>query len=497
MIIMTKYIIYTCLIAFALLGNSCSFLDENPTDRLVTKNFYTSQKDAQAAVDATYQQLNSLYQRSMYLLCDLPADDMKNGLGMPNAFLQNIEYLRIDAQNTFVQGMWTNCYAGIMKANAAINNIPGIVMNTDLKERYISEAKFLRALYYFNLVRFFGDVPLITKLDNIDDAMGPRVSTDQVYQQIIQDLSDAENNLPLKPEYRASDAGRVTKGAAKILLAKVYLTKGDFQGAKDKLAEVVENETTYGFGLHAGYGDNWSLDTEAGIESVLYVEYKPTPLPFNDEMGLTGPKYSISGTIGVAGSNEADIPTQELYDAFKEKDLRKAVNFRFDFTNPKTGEVFTSSIPLFGKYWQDGILASNQCEVNMHIIRYSDALLMYAEALNEIGNSEKAHQMLNRVRERAFGDNSENVSGLSKEAFRAAILNERRLEFPLEGHRWFDLVRTGTFLQRMKEHSAYEANVAEKNKADIALNLKEYMILMPIPQREIDLNTALIQNTGW
>lgn len=97
-------------------------------------------------------------------------------------------------------------------------------MDTDLKERYISEAKLLRALCYFNLVRFFGDVPLITKLGNIDDAMRPRVSKDQVYQQIIQDLSDAESNLLLKPEYLASDAGGVTKGAAKILLAKVYLT---------------------------------------------------------------------------------------------------------------------------------------------------------------------------------------------------------------------------------------------------------------------------------
>ena len=115
----------------------------------------------------------------------------------------------------------------------------------------------------------------------------------------------------------------------------------------------------------------------------------------------------------------------------------------------------------------------------------------------EIGESEKAHQVLNRVRERAFGDSSENYEGLSKDAFRAAVLQERYLEFPIEGHRWFDLVRTGTFIKRMKEHSTYEAKVAEKNKTDIASNIKDYMILMPIPQRELDLNPELTQNPGW
>jgi hypothetical protein len=156
-----------------------------------------------------------------------------------------------------------------------------------------------------------------------------------------------------------------------------------------------------------------------------------------------------------------------------------------------------SSIPLFAKYWIDNLAATNQCDINMHIIRYADALLMYAEALNEAGESAKAHEVLNRVRERAFGDASGNFSALSKDAFRAKIQDERRLEFPIEGHRWFDLVRTGTFIQRMKEHSAYEASVAESNKTDIAKNVKDYMILMPIPQRELDLNPELIQNPGW
>lgn len=416
---------------------------------------------------------------------------------MPNAALQDLEFLRHTPDNTFVREMWLQNYSGIMRANAAINNIPGITMDENLKNRFIGEAKFLRALFYFNLVRFYGDVPLVLKLDNIDDAMGPRIDKETVYTQIIEDLTAAANSLPVSSDYGSTDLGRATKGAAKILLGKVYLTKGESTNAKNILAEIVEHESVYGYGLHENYGDNWNLATEAGKEAVFYVEYKPAPLTFNGEMGLTGPKYSVTESVGVAGSNEADIPTMELYNAFDEKDSRRDVNIRTLYTNPKNGHEIVSSIPLFGKYWQEGLQAENQCEINIHVIRYAEALLMYAEALNEAGESEKAHSVLNRVRQRAYHDESADYNGLSKDAFRTAILKERWLEFPLEGHRWFDLVRMGVFIQRMKEHSANEAKLAEKNKTEIATNVKDHMILMPIPQRELDLNPELIQNPGW
>jgi len=486
------------ILSIALINTACeSFLDEKPADRLVESNFYSGSKDAEAAVSAAYQQLTTIYNRLMYNLGELPTDVMKNGLGMPNTYLQDLEFLRFNASNTFVADMWNNNYAGIMKANSAVNNIPRITMNSTLQERLIAEAQFLRALYYFNLVRYFGGVPLVTKLESINDALGPRASVEEVYTQIIDDLKIAETVLPVT--YGEADLARATKGAAKILLGKVYLTKGDFESAKTKLAEVVENESDYGYGLHADYGANWRPETEAGIEAVFYIEYKKPPLITNGEMGLAGPKYSVpGGSIGVNGSNEADIPTQELWDSFDENDLRRGINLRYEFTNMSTLEVVRSSIPLFGKYWIDGITASNQCDINMHIIRYADALLMYAEALNETGESNKAHSVLNRVRERAFGNSSGNFSGLTKEQFRTIILDERRLEFPIEGHRWFDLARTGTFIERMKAHSVYEAGVAESNKTQLAQNIKDYMILMPIPQREIDLRPdELTQNPGW
>ena len=146
---------------------------------------------------------------------------------------------------------------------------------------------------------------------------------------------------------------------------------------------------------------------------------------------------------------------------------------------------------------EQGESIAGNSDANVHIIRYADALLMYAEALNEVGQTGKALTYLNRVRERAFNSTEHNYENLSQEDFREAVWHERWLELAQEGHRWFDLVRTGRFVQRMKDHAAYEAAVAESNKVEIAQNVKDYMVLMPIPQREVDLNPDLKQNLGY
>src|SRR5690606_24623203 len=242
-------------IAFALLTSCSSFLEERPEDRFVIGNFYASESDAEAAVNAIYQQLYSIYNRNMFLLNDLTTDGEKNGLGMPNQFLQDLEYLRFNSENTFIRDMWRDNYSGISRANAAIVTVPSVTMNETSKARLIGEAKFLRGLFYFNLVRFFGDVPLILKLESINDAMLPRSSVAEVYQQIVSDLGDAAAALPVS--YGAADMGRVTAGAAKILLGKVYLTLGEYQRSADVLAEVIDHEGDYGYGLHENYGDNW------------------------------------------------------------------------------------------------------------------------------------------------------------------------------------------------------------------------------------------------
>tara|TARA_R110002096_G_scaffold33736_1_gene97101 strand:+ start:206 stop:1639 length:1434 start_codon:yes stop_codon:yes gene_type:complete len=474
------------------------FLKESPVDRFVIGNFYSSQSDAEAAVAAVYQKLYDIYERNMFILNELPADTEKNGLGMPNQYLQNLEYLRHTSENQFTRVMWQQNYDGIARANTAIINIPAIEMDETMKARLIAEAKFLRGLYYFNLVRFYGDVPLILKLESVEDALGPRIATAEVYQQIIKDLTDAENSLPTN--YSENDMGRVTKGAAKILLGKVYLTMKDFTKSAEKLAEVINNEGEYGYGLHENFSDNWNPATENGLEVVLGIEFMDPPGNGNGAMVLQGPKYSLPGgfaVLGLVNSNEADIPTRDLYDRYGDDDERKAGTFRTDFVSLIDGSIHTSTIPIFTKYWEENESNPSNSDANMNVIRYSDALLMYAEALNEIGQTESAAIHLNRVMERAYNSSTHNASGLDADEMRTLIYEERHKELAMEGHRWFDLVRTGRFVQRMKDHAAYEASVAESNKVELAQNIKDYMVLMPIPQREIDLNPELVQNPGY
>lgn len=495
-----KNINYILKVFITLSLSSCmdEFLKESPEDRFVINNFYSSQSDAEAAVAAVYEKLYNLYERNMFILNELPADTEKNGLGMPNQYLQNLEFLRHTSENQFTREMWLQCYSGIARANTAIINIPSIEMDDQIKARLIGEAKFLRALYYFNLVRFYGDVPMILKLESVKDALGGRVPAAEVYAQIITDLSDAEASLPAV--YSSNNIGRVTKGAAKILLGKVYLTQQEFSKSAEKLAEVINNEAEYGYGLHENFRDNWNPATETGKEMVLSVEFMDPPGNGNGAMVLQGPKYSLPGgfaVLGLVNSNEADIPTRDLYDRYTEDDERKAGTFRTDFVSLIDGSIHTSTIPIYTKYWEENEPNPNNSDANMHVIRYADALLMYAEALNEIGQSEPAAMQLNRIMERAYNSSTHNVSGMPADELRELIYEERNKELAMEGHRWFDLVRTGRFIQRMKDHAAYEASVAETNKVEIAQNIKDYMVLMPIPQREIDLNPALTQNPGY
>jgi tetratricopeptide (TPR) repeat protein len=482
------------------LFQSCStFLEENPVDRFTTLNFYSDQNDAEAAVTAIYERLYAIYTRNMYLMSDLPADDLKNGIAMGNSSLQDLEYLRQTSQNQFCETMWQLNYDGIARANTAIQQIPGINMDEILRNRLIGEARFLRALYYFNLVRFFGDIPLILKIESLADALVPRTPKDQVYQQIIEDLTFAENNLPAT--YPTSETGRATKGAAKILLGKVYLTNRDYQKSASKLQEVIENESAYGYGLHDNFGSNWEDATENGKEMVLSIEFMDPPGRSNSAaMVQQGPRYALKGgfaVLGLSKCNEADIPTIDLYKQYLNEDERKAETLRTEFISLKDGSVHIAAYPIFVKYWEENEPNTETVGTNFFIIRYADAILMYAEALNEIGQTTKAHTYLNRIRERAFNSSDFNYTSLAQDDFRTVVYKERRLELALEGHRWFDLVRTGRFIDQMKQHSTIEAGLAESNKTQIGQNIKDYMVLMPIPQREIDLNKLIVQNPGY
>jgi tetratricopeptide (TPR) repeat protein len=496
-----KYILFSVVILLA----SCEdFLKEEPVDRLTQFNFYSSADDAEAAVNAIYTQLwVKYYERDIQLMADVTCDDVKNGDGMQNSFLQELEFLRVTPDNTFTQGVWQWAYDMINRANVAINNIGDenmITMDEDFRKSLIGEAKFLRGVAYFNTVRLWGSVPLILEINEISDAYAVAAPVSDIYDQIIEDFTYAAENLPYS--YSASDYGRATKGAAKVFLAKAYLTIERWQDAADILNEVVSNEGTYGFGLYEDYKDNWTIATQHGIENIIGIDFTNRPEGNGNKlMQATGPKQSVmpGGVLpGIKASWESEIPSLETFNRFDDADERKAATYRDEFTGPKNGKTYFTNKPMIAKYFEDGEADARNGDLDFIILRYSDVLLMLAESLNELNQTATAYTHLNRVRERAFNDTDHNYSGLSQSDFREAVLLERQLEFVHEGHRFFDLVRTGRFVQRMKEHGQAEFDLTgEQGKLDMVSGISEKYTLFPIPQRERDLNLDLGQNPGY
>ena len=495
-----KYLILSLILLMPIFGCN-ELLEENPLDSYGTTNFYSGADEALAAVNAAYYNLiPNYYQRELIVMSDSYTDDATNGLGMGNEDYLQFEFMRVNPSNGKMLNVWERSWQGISKANQALQYIPDIEMQEELKNRLLAEASFLRALYYFNLANFWGGVPIVLTND-FDDAFVGRSTVEQVHDQMILDLEFAENNLP--NSFSGTDIGRATKGAVKALLGRIYLGKSDFQQAASKLGEIVNSEATYGYGLHDNYDDNWRGANTRTLESVFTIDMTELLENGNRVGQATSPKYSVisPAKTGLKAPWESDIPSFELMSLFNDdNDERKATTFTTVWPNAASnGEDIVTSRPLFYKYWDVGDLSMKTNDTDFHVIRYADVLLMYAEALNETGNTTEALNHLNRVRERAFNDSDHNYSGLSQDECRTAIWDERRLELSLEGVRFFDLKRTGRFVQRMQEHSIIENELdgINEDKLQIGQNVKEFMALWPIPQRERDLNPDLEQNPGY
>ena len=502
---MKKLICLLLILIPATLFNSCKdFLVEKPVDRYVVSNVYTDESGAIASVTSVYNSLYSMYTRLMYLVIDLPVDDEKNGQGMPNQYLQNLEYMRYTPNNTFIRDYWKNCYSAIFRANNALEQIPNINMDETLKTRLMNEAKFLRALYFFNLVRAFGDVPLPLGT-GVDQTVTGRIPASEVYAQIISDLNDAK---ALPKSYTGSDVGRATSGAASVLLGYVYVTMKNWSAAVTELGAVINNESSYSYGLWADLKDNYRIATENGKECVFSVQFAEPPSTGNGDMQLAGPKYTLQADYGliaipgIEGCNEADIPTEELYSQYDIEDQRKFIIFSKEFVSPLNGKTYVTKIPIFTNHWEEGETVSGNSDCNTFVLRYSDALLLYAEALNESGDAGTAYTQLQRVRSRAYKNNPKGIlqDAKTQENVRKWVRQERWQEFAHEGKRWFDLVRWGILKERMINHANNEVALGgyqSNKKVEIIANFKDAMTLMPIPQEELDVNQLLTQNPGW
>lgn len=473
-----KNIVYILSLAITLI--SCTDLNEVPKGLLTTEIFYKTESDALAAVTSIYHAaLNNggitMYNRLMHLGMEVMSDDATAGDRMTNPDARAMAFLTLATTNDRVDELWRQHYVAINRANIAISRIPPIEMDVTLRTRLVNEAKFLRGLLYFNLVRLWGDVPLILEetgsLSKEAIQVG-RVSSEEIYHQIIQDLTDAE---ALPNSYSSADAGRATGGAAKALLAKLYLTREEWGKAVEKSLEVINGP--YGYDLFEDFADVFNVATKNGKEHIFSAQCKSN---INGQGNRLASSCTPVGIPGVAAAG-TDIPNDGVYELYREDDKRRDVTFFTSLVSPTDGQTYTFE-PRFYKYFDHGQIGNpTESAKNIPVIRFAEVLLIYAEALNEVnGPTEQAYWGLNRVRERA---GLENLSGLSQNELREAIYLERRLELMMEFQRWFDLKRTKRLVQQL--HEGNKANAEEKH------------YFHPIPQREIDLNPSLIQNPYW
>ena len=492
-----KKIIFAALSTILL--SACTDMDLIPESSLSPENFFNSEEDADASLYGTYASFagNDIYNQFWEVLQSQGTDDAEwsGGRTTNNLDKNALDKFEFDSNTNLVYALWVRHYVAINHANFAIDNISTMdnsQIAEDVKNRLIGEAKFLRALAYFNLVQAYGGVPLVLKeTTSLEGLEVPRNTVDECYNQIIQDLQEAKAVLPSIGQLPEAYLGRATKGSATALLAKVYLVRRDYESVVRETSEVMQ----MGYQLWDNYADNFDVEKENGQESIFEIQYK------RNTPGVQGSNYNgyyrppFVNLNGWAGYGDNPV-TKNHYDCYEEGDLRRDVNVRLytreEYPNMSANYEFPCYVNKFIDPSPDAI-RSQGSENNYPILRYSDVYLMRAEALNAINPSDaEAYECLNIVRRRAFGLNMNEPSdidiktGLSQDEFLDTILLERRKEFAFEGQRRFDLLRTGKLKEAMMaQNPTIGAVIEDKHN------------LLPIPMTEMDANKLLDQNPGW
>lgn len=482
---------YFCLILSALVISSCS-LEEEPYGFPSTGNFYQTADDANSALIYAYSILPEIeyYSRIFILVTELPAETLTI---KPDAGASNfeLEELRARADNPEVTTVWRYGYIGVNRANAVIANVPGIDMPEADRNQIVGEAYFLRALHYFNLVRLFGSIPLKTEpVTSTEQVDAPLSDMSAVYDLIIDDLNKA---IGLTDLVRRD--GRANKVAAWALLAKVHLHLASskatgspgydfvadadthYESAKTLAASVMNEQAVYGF--DPDLVNIWDVESEDGPEHIFSVStdrtgqfegnYSKLPLMFIPY--IDGAVFQLEDGTSVASGWNHFLTEEGHYNSYHADDLRKnqlIVSRVWVDGNERNLSITDYSRPFTRKY-VDPQRVGDQTSVNTPVIRYSDILLVFAEAS---GPTAEAYAAINQVRNRAgLADLDEN---LSADAFRDAVVQERAWELAFEGNRLFDLRRT----------NAMETVL----EGEFGKTIQSGAYFFDIPQREVDTN---------
>ena len=477
---MKKSYLLAGLLTLSLTACNEKFLDLAPVSSINTSSYYRTESDILTALSGAYGSLQFSGQYGQYyVMTEIPSDDTYPVLSGTVTDQDQFDKFYLITTNPYLLTAWSDGYRGIYRCNTVISRIAGITMDETLKSRIIGEAKFLRALMYFNLVRFFGDVPLV--LTEITDPLQGydfgRTPVADVYAQIGKDLTDAATVLPVS--YTGANVGRATTGAAKSLLGKVYLTQKNYTAAAAKLKEVIDQGT---YALLPSYASLFTPANKNSRESIFEVQYKKgNILEGSNYANNYAPTNSGNSVIAFGGSGN-NIPTADLEKSYEANDPRKNISLA-------TGYTSTSGVRIDAYYikkYADPPVVVNDSEDNWYVLRYADVLLMYAEALNETGKTADALTYLNQIRRRvSLADKA-----ITTQAdMRLALEQERRVELAFEGHRWFDLVRTDRAIPVLNAKAA---------ALGIRTALTANNLIFPVPQSQIDINPSKIkQNPGY
>ena len=462
---MKKYISLTIAVLALGLVSCEKELIQNPTTTKVADNFYANEAEMEEAVNAVFAtlQFTGVYDTAMPAVGELPGEDAYDetpandggNYGMLDDFI-------VIPQSSLIADVWEDTYKGIQRTNIVLSRIQEVEFeDAALKEARTGEMLFIRALLYFNLVRTFGDVPLIVdEVENPQEYFGQaRTPIEDVYAQIISDLQTAESLLPVRNE---NNRGRIVKTAAQALIGKVYLTRLNYSAARESLLKVVNSSSHKLIEVDRVF----SIDNELNEELIFVVQYA-SGINSNGEGSDAYRMFNPTGRQdgGMAGTKGHGVLKPDFFALYDDTDSRKGV-----FVGQlESGLAYNNKIAVpttvIGDSPSDWV-----------VLRYADVLLMLAEIENELGNSSDAVSYINEIRNRAnLGDYS---GSTDKASLFAEIDLQRRLELVWEGHRWFDLLRQG--------RAQSVLGITDTNK-----------LLLPLPASQIAADPALVQNPGY
>jgi starch-binding outer membrane protein, SusD/RagB family len=511
---MKKYIQIIMLSGLLLSLTSCEDWLLEPSPGLTRlEDFYSVGNTAIQSTNAAYVPLMWEYNSTYFpewFIGDVVSDDaLKGGQSIGDmADVYDMENFKTNSNNTLLLDFYRAQWQGIARCNLPLQEIARMktdsVMTASVQKRLLGELKFLRALYYFRLVRVFGGVPKVTEpIVSSANWQQDRSTVQEIYALIVSDLEAANAGLWKRSEYAADDLGRATKGAAQAMLLKTHLYNKNYAEAKrwgDSI--LLSNE----YSLVSDYADNFTLAGENGPESVFEIQYMEDPTSdYGQGFGFTRGSFTViltrSRSSKLGGGWGFNKPTTNLYNAYEAGDPRRDATI----LNPSDSDIETpeQEIYLGSRYLNRKYALMNpdnsyytithptRGPINNKVIRYADVLLMYAEACCELNQLTPAKNALEQVRARARGNNpvlpafpygtyADNQTDL-----RRAIRHERRVELAMEGHRWFDLTRWGVAKEVMDAYKATETAEAQQHMATFIKGTHE---LFPIPSQEIDLN---------